>query len=49
MGNEKVFEMEEVLELQKTENIANEDAPGISIVTFTTYTITFTTTATTLF
>lgn len=39
MGNEKVFEMEEVLKLQKTENIAN-DSMGVTI-TISTITTTF--------
>lgn len=40
MNSEKKFEMEEVLELQKTESIASEDTAA-----FPTITITFTVTS----
>ncbi len=41
MSNEKIFEMEEVLELQKTSDIANEEAAVFPTITITTTVTTF--------
>ncbi len=41
MSNEKTLEMEEVLELQKTEDIANEEAAIFPTITITTTLTTF--------